>query len=71
MADILAQLQSIKAHLAGSDVVELDTVSRLEAVKIARSISIDLEDPGDLIDRIIYQVHLPHRSFHVIERFAI
>ncbi|KAL9600392.1 MAG: hypothetical protein Q9219_003242 [cf. Caloplaca sp. 3 TL-2023] len=33
----------------------LDYADRLEAVRLTQSITVDLEDPGDLIDRIIYQ----------------
>ncbi|KAL8826682.1 MAG: hypothetical protein Q9170_007312 [Blastenia crenularia] len=55
MADLLAQLESIKASLGGSEAIKLDAASRLEAIKLARSITVDLEHPGDLIDRIIYQ----------------
>ncbi|KAL8973911.1 MAG: hypothetical protein Q9197_001845 [Variospora fuerteventurae] len=55
MSDLIAQLQSISTRVAQDGAVELDSATHKEAAALARKIMVDLEDPGDLIDRIIYQ----------------
>ncbi|KAL8988647.1 MAG: hypothetical protein Q9177_002309 [Variospora cf. flavescens] len=55
MSDLIAQLQSISTQVAQDGAVELDSATRKEGAALARSIMVDLEHPGDLIDRIIHQ----------------
>ncbi|KAL9596224.1 MAG: hypothetical protein Q9219_005935 [cf. Caloplaca sp. 3 TL-2023] len=52
MADLLAQLRSVKDSTQGAD---LDNASRLEATKLARTILLDLENPSDLVHRLLLQ----------------
>lgn len=56
MPDLLSQLQSIRTQLAHDEVDKLDPARRSEAAALAQMIMVDIEDPGNLIDRIIYQV---------------
>lgn len=56
MSDLLTQLRSIKDQLARDGVVKLDPESRREAAELAHKIGLDIENPGKLIDRILYQV---------------
>ena len=58
MADILSQLQGIKVQLAEYSSTSLDPTSRRHALALVKGIAVDLEDPGDLVDRIVYQVRL-------------
>ncbi|KAI4167474.1 MAG: hypothetical protein LQ343_007187 [Gyalolechia ehrenbergii] len=55
MSDLLTQLRSIKDQLARDGVVKLDPESRREAAELAHKIGLDIENPGKLIDRILYQ----------------
>ncbi|KAL8931637.1 MAG: hypothetical protein Q9216_007133 [Gyalolechia sp. 2 TL-2023] len=55
MPDLLTQLRSIKDQLVRDGTAELDPQSRREAAALAHTIRLEVEDPGDLIDRIIYQ----------------
>ncbi|KAI4090062.1 MAG: hypothetical protein LQ348_005272 [Seirophora lacunosa] len=55
MPDLLSQLQSIRTQLAHDGADKLDPARRSEAAALAQMIMVDIEDPGNLIDRIIYQ----------------
>ncbi|KAL9010768.1 MAG: hypothetical protein Q9173_004327 [Seirophora scorigena] len=55
MPDLLSQLQSIRTQLAHDGADKLDPARRREAAALAQMIMVDIEDPGNLIDRIIYQ----------------
>ncbi|KAI4180203.1 MAG: hypothetical protein L6R41_007395 [Letrouitia leprolyta] len=59
MSTILDQLKSIKDQLARSDkaAANLDADGRREAASLAHAIMFEVEDPGNLVDRIIYQAH--------------
>lgn len=60
MSTILDQLKSIKDQLARSDkaAANLDADGRREAASLAHAIMFEVEDPGNLVDRIIYQVRV-------------
>ncbi|KAL8992755.1 MAG: hypothetical protein Q9169_006862 [Polycauliona sp. 2 TL-2023] len=55
MSDLLEQLRSIKTQVTHDGAANLDLSVRKEAAALAQSIMLDIEDPGNLIDRIILQ----------------
>lgn len=57
-ASALAQLDSLRDTLT-KDQIDSDPVTRQKACLQARKLWLELEEPGDLIDRIIYQVKGP------------
>ncbi|KAL8662724.1 MAG: hypothetical protein Q9168_008215 [Polycauliona sp. 1 TL-2023] len=55
MSDLLEQLRSIKTQVAEDGAAHLNASDRREAATLAHSIMLEIEDPGNLVDRIIYQ----------------
>ncbi|KAL8952535.1 MAG: hypothetical protein Q9222_001565 [Ikaeria aurantiellina] len=55
MSDLLAQLRSVQNAAAGHEAAQMDAATRSEAVRLTQNIMVELEDPGDLIDRLCYQ----------------
>ena len=53
----LAQIDAISEILRKDGLVDKDKEARRKATLLARKLMIELEKPGDLIDRIIFQVY--------------
>ena len=59
-ASALERLDSLREALT-KDHIDTDPVAKQKACLQARRLWLELEEPGDLIDRIIYQVEIPSR----------
>ena len=68
MPELLSQLRSIEALSAKHGASGLDYAERLEAVRLAQSIVINLEDPGDMVDRFIFQVGERFEGFPAVQK---
>lgn len=53
----LARIDAIREILTKDGSVDADKEARRKAAYLARKLMIGLEEPGDLIDRIIFQVY--------------
>lgn len=56
---LLETVEKLQTLLASAEGTSPNKEVRRQACNLARKVWIELEEPGDLVDRLIYQVRLP------------
>lgn len=68
-----ALVEQLQVLLSSSDSANIPKDTKLQACQLARKLWLELEEPGDLIDRMVYRVCMATRRsrFQSLNRYSL